>query len=452
MSVPPRASDRTVMAIAVLASAVSFLDATVVNVALPAIERELGGGLVTQQWMVDAYLLTLGAFILTAGALSDVLGRVVVLRIGLLVFGVASVLVAASPDPVFLIAARALQGVGGALLVPSSLAIITAHFDDDTRGRAIGTWTAFTTAATLVGPVLGGLFVDHLSWRAVFLVNVVPLAAALVLLARGGLVDERRGGRVDVAGAVLCALGLGGVVLAFIEQPRLGWAHPLVAGALTIGVIALAGFFVRERSTPDPLLPLGMFRRRNFWAGNLATLAIYGALSLNGIALGLFLQETGGFSATLAGLATLPATVIMIATSRFAGAAASRFGPRRFMAAGPLVCAAAMILLLTVGTPVDYLTQVLPAVVLFGVGLSLTVAPLTSAVLGAAGADHAGVGSAVNNADARIAGLVTVALLGVVTGGSLDVAGFHATAILAAALFTGGAVVSAIAIRDPQRT
>lgn len=440
---------RTVLAVAVLASFVSFLDGTVVNVALPAIADELGGGLSTQQWVVDAYLVTLGAFILVAGSLSDVLGRVLVLRIGLIGFAATSVAIAAAPTPEFLIVARALQGVAGALLVPSSLALITATFRGASQSRAIGIWTGATTIAMIAGPLIGGLFVDTLSWRLVFLVNVLPVAVTLWLLPRLTHLDHRRPDvRVDVLGAVLCAVGLGGIVFALIEQPNLGWASPVIWMPLAVGIASFAGFLVRQRRARDPMMPLDLFRARNFWAGNIATVFVYAALSLNGFVVSVYLQQGAGLPATLAGLASLPSTILMIVLSSRMGALAGRFGPRLFMTFGPLVMAAGSLLLLNVGADFDYWTQVLPGVVVFGLGLTATVSPLTAAVLGAIESERSGIASAVNNAVSRVAGLLAIAAISVVVGGTLDLDGFHRAAFVTAALMALGGAASFLGIRN----
>lgn len=440
---------RVVLTIAVLASFVSFLDGTVVNVALPAIARELGGGLSTQQWVVDAYLVTLGAFILVAGSLSDVLGRVVVLRIGLVCFGVASVAIAAAPTAEFLIAARAVQGVAGALLVPSSLALITSTFRGPPQARAIGIWTGATTVAMLAGPLIGGIFVDTLSWRLVFLVNVLAIGVTLWLLAHLGHRDHRRpGARVDVLGAVLCAAGLGGVVFALIEQPNLGWASPVIWAPGLIGAASFVGFLVRQRLARQPMMPLDLFRSRNFWAGNLATVFVYAALSLNGFVLSVYLQQGAGLPATLAGLASLPSTILMIALSSRMGALSGRLGPRLFMTLGPLVMAIGALLLLNVRSDFDYWAQVLPGVVVFGLGVTATVSPLTAAVLGAIDSERSGIASAVNNAVSRVAGLLAIAAVSAVVGGSLDLDGFHRAAIFVAVLMVLGAATSFLGIRN----
>lgn len=444
---------KLVLTIAILSSFVSFLDGTVVTVALPAIQRELGGGLTTQQWVVDAYLITLGALILVAGSLSDVLGRLLVLRIGLIGFGITSLAIAAAPNPELLIVARALQGVAGALLVPSSLALITANFRDAAQSRAIGIWTAATTSAMIAGPVLGGAFVDLLSWRLVFLINVLPLAVTLVLLHRLGHADHRRpGATVDILGAVLCTVGLGGSVFALIEQPTYGWGSPVIWIPLAVGVLSFAGFLVRQRLARQPMMPLDLFRARNFWTGNVATALIYGALSLNGFVVGVYLQQGAGLPATLAGLASLPSTFLMIAFSSRVGTLAGRLGPRLFMTAGPIIMAVGALLLLSVSEDFSYWWQVLPSVLVFGTGLTLTVSPLTSAILGAIDTSRSGIASAVNNAVSRVAGLLVIAMLAAILGGSLDLDGFHRAAIVTAILLAAGGVVSFLGIRNTART
>ena len=444
---------RLVVAVAVLASFVAFLDGSIVNVALPAIGRELGGGLTTQQWTVDAYLITLGSLILLAGSVSDAFGRILVMRIGLIGFGVASIAISLAPDPVTLIIARAVQGAAGAFLVPSSLALITSSMRGPLQAHAIGVWTALTTAATIGGPLVGGLFVDYLSWRFAFVINVIPIVVTLWLLPRLELRDSRReDAAIDWTGAVLCTLGLGGIVFALIEQPNLGWASPAIWMPLTLGVVLFAAFLVRQRTARHPILPLGLFRVRNFWTGNVATFFIYGALTLNGFVVGVYLQQGAGLSATLAGLASIPTTVLLVLLSSPMGALAGRLGARLFMTVGPLLMAAGSLLLLTVSADFDYWWQVLPSMIVFGLGLAVTVSPLTAAILGAIEPARSGIASAVNNAVSRVAGLIVIAMLAAIVGGSLDLGGFHRAAVATAVLMAAGGVVSFLGIRSPRRT
>lgn len=445
-------TQRFVLWIAILGSFVAFLDGTIVNVALPSISDELGGGLTTQQWVVDAYLITLGALILVAGSVSDAYGRVLVLRIGLIGFGVASVAIAAAPTAELLIVARAVQGAAGAFLVPSSLALITSHFSGPAQGRAIGVWTAMTTTAMIAGPVIGGLFVDLLSWRLAFLINVVPIGATLVLLARGGFKDTRRAdASIDWLGATLCTLGLGGMVFALIEQPNLGWSSPAIWLPLALGAVLFVLFVLRQRSARSPILPLDLFGVRNFWTGNVATTFIYGALALNGLVVVVYLQQGPGLLATLAGLAGLPTTILLILLSSRIGALSGRWGPRLFMTVGPITMGIGALLLLTVSADFSYWWQVLPSMVVLGLGLAITVAPLTSAILGAIDSERSGIASAVNNAVARVAGLVTIAALAAIVGGELDLDGFHRAAIVTAALMFAGGITSFLGIRNPPR-
>ncbi|WP_167509491.1 MFS transporter [Corallococcus llansteffanensis] len=442
---------RLVLGIAVLASLVTFLDAAIINVALPSMVRDLGGGLALQQWVVDAYLITLGALMLVAGSLSDAFGRKRILRLGLLGFGVTSMLCALAPSGTVLVLARGLQGATGALLVPGSLAIILSFFSGPAQAKAIGAWTGWTGGAFIAGPLVGGLLVDTVGWRWIFAINVLPIALTLALLARLEEPPQPAGARIDILGAVLACIGLGGPVYALIEQEKVGWTHPTVWMSLGIGVPAFIAFLVQERRTAHPMMPPGLFRERNFWVGNLATTAIYGALSLGMFVITLFLQEVGGFRATTAGLALMPTTVIMLLLSSVFGGLSGRFGPRLFMTVGPCVAGCGYLLMLNVRVPLDFWTQLLPGVLVFGVGLTMTVAPLTAAVLGSIRSEQAGIGSAINNAISRVAGLIAIALTGLIVGPRLDVAGFHRAMITTAVLLMLGGVISAVGIRNPPR-
>ncbi|MGO4102827.1 MFS transporter [Leifsonia sp. YAF41] len=445
---------RRILTVAILASFVAFLDASIINVALPAIEDELGGGLPLQQWVVDGYLLSLSALILIAGSLSDTFGRVRVMRAGLIWFGIMSLACALAPTGVVLVIARILQGVAAALLVPSSLALITSNFTGVARGKAIGAWTALTGIAGIAGPLLGGVLVDTLSWRWIFAINVLPIAVTLILLAK--ITDPVRttpAPPIDVLGACLAVVGLGGPVYALIEQGRYGWDSPQVYLPLVIGLISFAAFLWWEARAAHPMMPLGLFRVRNFWVGNLATVGIYAALSLGPFVLVLYLQEVGGYSATAAGLASIPATIMMLIFATVFGSLAAKHGPRLFMTIGPFVAGAGFLLLTTAVPPIDFWLQVVPGNVLLGMGLAITVAPLTAAVLSAISSSQAGIGSAINNAVARVAGLIAIAMTGTIIGETLDVAGFQrAMGVVALLMFAGGVVSwPASAHRAPRR-
>ena len=454
VSTPPTpVLQRLVLIVAVLSAFVAFLDGTVITVALPAITRELGGGLVTQQWVMDAYLITLGSIILLAGSLSDVFGRKKVLFWGLLGFGVSSLICAIAPTAGVLIGARALQGVAGALLVPSSLALILSTFSGPAQAKAIGSWTAWTSTAFLAGPLIGGLLVDLVSWRLVFAINVVPIAVTLVLLAR--LPHDKpasAGSRVDVTGAMLGIVGLGLPVFALIEQSNFGWTSPVILVPAIVGAVSFVLFILHERRTAQPMMPLSLFRVRNFSVGNVSTFFVYGALSLGTFLLAVFLQQVAGYSATLAGLSTLPTTIISIALSTQIGRLAGTFGSRLFMFVGPIVAGIGFLLLLRVTDSADYWLEVFPGIVVFGLGMTITVAPLTSAILGSIEQSRAGIASAVNNAVSRVAGLISVAAAGLIVGSSLDVDGFHRAAIVTGVLLIVGGVISGIGIVNPRRT
>jgi EmrB/QacA subfamily drug resistance transporter len=445
-------TDRPLIAVAVLASFVAFLDGSVVNLALPAIGRQFGGGLALQQWVLDGYLLTLGALILVAGAISDQFGRLSVLRMGIAIFGVASVLCALAPTGWVLVAARCLQGVGAAFLVPSSLAMINARFSGPAQARAIGTWAAWTGTAFVVGPLLGGVLVDAVGWPWIFAVNIVPLAVTVYLTTKLPA-DEfaaQHGKRIDVVGAALNAIGLTGTVYALIEGQQAGFSAPVVVATLLIGLVCLVAFPWWERHTPHPMMPLHIFAARNFAVGNLATVFLYAAVSLGTLIVALFLQETAGMSATEAGLATLPIPVLSFLLARRFGTLAGTHGPRLFMAIGPLIAAVGFLWMTMSRQPFGFWTQMLPGLVVFGLGLSMTVSPLTATILAAVDPAQSGIGSAINNAVSRIAGLIAVAFTGVIVGGAMDFTGFRHGAVVTAVSLAVAGIISAVGISNAQ--
>jgi EmrB/QacA subfamily drug resistance transporter len=406
---------------AVLGSTVVSVDSTVVNVALPRIADDLGGGLAGQQWIANAYLLALASLILIAGSLADLLGERRLFVVGVGGFGVTSLLCAVAPGVGALIAARALQGVFGAMLTPAALAIIVAVFPKEERGAAVGTWTAWGGIGILIGPLVGGQIVDALSWRFVFLLNLPLAAATLALAARyvpGPARVEGPRPRIDVLGAVLCALGLAGISFGLIEQPVHGLRSALVLAPLGSGAIVFAAFVAFEARTAAPMLPLRLFRRRAFAVANVETFAMYGGMAIIGFFLTLFLQQVAGYSALKAGSTGLVPTVVVFALSRRFGALADRRGPRALLATGPVVVAAGFLLLLRLDARTSYVGDLLPALVVFGLGLAITVAPLTATVLADADEHEAGIASAVNNAVARTAGLLVTAAVGAVLAAS----------------------------------
>jgi EmrB/QacA subfamily drug resistance transporter len=439
---------RLVLLAAILGSAMAFIDQTVVNVALPPIQHDLGGGLAAQQWIVDAYLLTLGSLILVGGSLGDLFGEVWIFRIGVLAFGVASVLCAVAWSSNSLIAFRGLQGVGGALLTPASLALITATFSGAERGAAIGSWTAFSGISTVLGPLLGGWLIGVSSWRVIFLINVPIALATLSVTARLPHAEARRAGvRVDLPGAALCVAGLGAVVFGLIEEPRRG-LDAAVAGCLAGGAALLVAFVLWERRARQPMLELRLFRRRNFSVTNVETLAVWGGLSAFSFFLPVYLQQLGGYSPFRAGLATFPVTVVMFALSRYAGRFSMRFGPRWFMGLGPVAAGTALVFLSRLPAHLDYWADLLPPLLGFALGLAATVAPVTTTVLSEAGPGDAGIASGINNAVARVGGLVAIAAIGIAGSGGtagLTLHGFHVAMLLTAGLIClGGAVGGAL--------
>jgi EmrB/QacA subfamily drug resistance transporter len=452
------ARGRWVILAAILGSGVAFLDSTVVNVALPHIGDDLGGGLSGLQWTLDGYLLTLSALLLLGGALGDEYGRRRMFVIGLVWFTAASVLCGLAPSIGALIAARALQGVGGALLVPGSLALITASFRSEDHGSAIGAWSGLTGVATSIGPFLGGWLVDAVSWRLVFLINV-PLAALALWVTMRHVPeshDPQAGKRPDFAGAGAATLGLAGVVFALIQGPAHGWS-PFVILAGLAGLAALVAFPFIEMRVRSPLVPLGVFKSRQFSGANGTTFVVYAALGVALFLVVVELQTVLGYSALAAGTATLPITVLMLFLSPRAGRLAQRIGPRIPMTVGPLVVAVGLVLLAGIGPGTTYLTGILPGLTVFGLGLSLTVAPLTAAVMGSVEENHVGVGSGVNNAVARVAGLLAVAVLPALAGLEAASAGVEFTDGVSRALYISavlavvGAINSWITIRTAAR-
>ncbi len=451
---------RWVLLATVLGSAVASIDATVVGIALPAIGRDFHADLAALQWVVTAYTLTLAGLLLVAGDLGDRYGRKRIFLIGVVWFVLASLLCAAAPDAPVLVAARALQGVGAALLTPGSLAILEASFVPDDRGRAIGAWSGLGGVATALGPFLGGWLVQAASWRLIFLINV-PVAAAVIAVAWRHVPESRDSdvtGRVDVAGGLLVTLGLVGLTYGLIDGPGSGWTDPPVLAALVAGVLLLGGFAGRERRTPAPMLPLGLFASAQFTATNMVTFVVYGALGGALFLLPIQLQQVAGYSALQAGISLLPLTVIMLLLSARSGALAARIGPRLQMSLGPVLVGAGLALLARIDHAGNYLTEVLPAVTVFGLGLAATVAPLTATVLAAAPARHAGIASAVNNDVARAAALIAVAVLPAAAGitGAAYLrpaefsAGFRTAVFISAGLCVLGGALAATTIRNPR--
>jgi EmrB/QacA subfamily drug resistance transporter len=451
---------RIALTASILGSAVVFLDSTIVNVALPAIRSGLHGGLAEQQWVVEAYLLTLSSLLLVGGSLGDLFGRRPVFAAGLIGFGGCSLLCAVAPSSAVLIGARAAQGMAGALLVPSTLALIIDTFEEHERSAAIGTWTAYTGVATVIGPLGGGALVQAASWRWIFAINLLPVAFTLLLLTRLPA-DRRSRGHVDITGALLCAFGLGGPVFALIEQPSYGWSSPVVLVPLAAGVLLLVAFLMWERRSPQPMMPLGLFSARNFAVGNLTTLTLYSGLGVATFFLVLFVQQVGGYTPIAAGLTLLPLTILMFLLSRRFGTLADRWGPHLFMAIGPVVAGVGLLLLLRTSAQANYLSQILPGVLVFGLGLSATVAPLTATVLGAVSPSRSGVASGVNNAVARVASLLAIAALGAVVSGVFsarldrEVAGQRLTPAARSAVAnakTKPLVTTVTGVSGPERT
>jgi EmrB/QacA subfamily drug resistance transporter len=453
---------RWVVAVTVLGSGIAMLDATVVGIALPSIGRDFNGGVGTLQWVVTGYSLTLAAFLLLGGALGDHYGRKRVFSIGVAWFAIASACCGFAPSAGFLIGARVLQGVGGALLTPGSLAIIQASFRPDDRARAIGAWSGLGGVAGAAGPLVGGYLLAIGSWRWVFFINL-PVAAAVLLITARHVPETRdptTSGGVDTVGAALAVVFLAGLTYGLIEAPTLGWSSPAVVACLVVAAVAAPAFLVVEHRRAHPMLPLRLFRSRQFSGANAVTFAVYGALGGALFLLPVELQIVKGYSPLESGVSLLPITLVMLALSARSGALSARIGPRLQMTAGPLIVAAGLALLTRATGAGSYWTQVFPAVLVFAVGLTVTVAPLTSTAMGAAPPEHSGIASAVNNVVARAAGLMAVAVLPLLAGltgatalqSATLAGGFRTAMLISAALCAAGGLVAALTIRNPPRT
>jgi EmrB/QacA subfamily drug resistance transporter len=454
-------SGRWVLLATVLGSAMASIDATVVGIALPAIGRDFHSNLAGLQWVVTAYTLTLAGLLLFAGALGDRYGRKRIFVIGVIWFALASLICGAALNTTMLIAARALQGVGAALLTPGSLAIIEASFVPEDRGKAIGAWSGYSGVGTAIGPFIGGWLIQAVSWRLIFAINL-PIAAAVIAVALRHVPESRdlqATGRVDVGGGALVTLGLIGLTYGLIEGPIKGWSSPLPLTALIVGIALFAAFIWRERRAAAPVMPLSLFRSTQFNAANVATFVVYAALGGALFLLPIQLEQVSGYTALEAGISLLPVTAIMLALSAKSGELAARIGPRLQMTVGPLVIGVGLALFARIGYSGNYFTEVLPAVLVFGFGLAINVAPLTATVLSAVSDEHAGAASAVNNDVARGASLIAVAVLPAAAGLSgtsylhpaAFSAGFRSAVFMSAVLCGFGAIVSALAIRNPAK-
>jgi EmrB/QacA subfamily drug resistance transporter len=438
-----------VMVVAIVVSMVAFLEGTVVNLALPAMERDLGGGLALQQWVVDGYFLALAATILPGGSISDLFGRVRVMRFGLAAFGTGSVLAASAVSPAMLIIARLVQGLGGAFLVPGSLALINSAFDRADRPAAIGSWTAWTGTAFALGPVLGGLAVDFLNWRWIYVLSAIPVVIGFTLTywLRPMPWPAKRP-RVDLAGAALSAAGLAATVYALIESQRRGWSDPLVIASVVVGIATLLAFVAWERRAPHPILPLGMFTIRNFAGANLASAFVYGGLAMGSIATALYLQEVAGYPAIVAGLITLPTPVMSLLFARRIGIAAARIGPRIFLLLGPVLAGVGYLFIRPTAHGFNLFTQLLPGRILLATGLVLTITPLTALNLSSVELAHSGIAAAIQNAVGRFSALIAVGCVGLIAAGTLTDASFVRLLRVGAVLFFIGAVISGLTITN----
>jgi EmrB/QacA subfamily drug resistance transporter len=449
------------LVVTVLGSGIASLDATVVNIALPTIGRDFHTGIAALQWVMNGYTLTLAAFLLIGGSLGDRFGSRKLYLIGIVWFALASAACGLAPGADFLIAARVLQGVGAALLTPGSLAILEASFVPADRARAIGAWSGLSGVAIAAGPLVGGFLISAASWRWIFFINV-PIAVAVVALGIRHVPesrDPRATGKIDYAGALAGVVFLTGITFALIEAPALGWSSPAVLAMALVGVLGLAAFLVRERRAASPMLPLSIFAERQFAATNAVTFLVYAALVGATFLLPVVLQVVWGYSPLASGLALLPLTIIMLALSARSGQLATRIGPRLQLSVGPVVVGAGLAMLTLVTSGSNYVVYVLPAVVVFALGLAITVAPLTATAMSSAPAELSGIASAVNNDVARFGGLLAVAVLPALAGITGTVylhpdalaAGFRTAALISGATCAAGGVLAAFTITNPER-
>jgi EmrB/QacA subfamily drug resistance transporter len=450
MNVRNAAPTRRVMVVAIMVSAVAFVDSTVANLALPATEHDLGGGLSLQQWVVDGYLLALAAMVLPGGSISDLFGRIPVMRFGLVAFGIGSAVAASAAWPAMLIAARVIQGLGGAFLVPGSLALINSAFDRADRSAAIGCWTAWTGTAFALGPLLGGLAVDFMSWRWIYALSAIPVVIGFALTFwLCPMPGHSEHARVDVAGAALSAVGLSATVYALIESQRRGWDDPLIVASMVAGVTALLAFVAWQRRAPHPLVPPGLFAVRNFAGANLATAFVYGGLTLGSLAIALYLQEVAGYSATVAGLITLPSPVLSFLFASRVGGMAARIGPRIFVLAGTVAAGVGLLLIGPSAHGFNVVTQLLPGRIVLAAGLVAALTPLTAINLSSVGPEHSGIVAAIQNAVGRTSALIAVACVGLIAVGTLTEASFTRLLQVSAVLFFIGAAISGVTITNP---